>query len=116
MQSKANAKACEYSNALFIPAKGFSYNDIREAFEDGAEWQSMQTTEPSPTISDKELVLKARIEERKLCIYIIEQDLMDHSEGDEAYSEDYFTALIDEVKNHKNYITDYETALNQLKG
>ena len=71
--------------------------------------------ESSPVISDKELVLKTRIEERKLCIYIIEQDLLDHVEGDEAYTEDYITALIDEVKNHKNYIADYQSELSKQK-
>jgi hypothetical protein len=71
-------------------------------------------SESSPITSDKERDLKTRIVERKLCIYIIEQDLMDHEEV-EPYDRNCAMALKDEIENHKSYIADYEEELNKTQ-
>lgn len=59
-------------------------------------------------------VLEARIDERKLAIYTLESDLMDHAHSDDAYSKDYISALNDEIKGHKDFIIDYQEQVNKI--
>ena len=60
--------------------------------------------------------VKARIQERKDCIYVLEQDLLDNGpEGEGVYSEDYRRCINDEIQNHKAFITDLENELLALK-
>lgn len=59
-------------------------------------------------------VLEAQIEERRLCIYTLKSDLMDHAPSDTAYSEDYIAALNDEIKGHEDYIIDYQEQLEKI--
>ncbi len=54
MISKLTKEARDYSYAYVIPDE-LRRDDLFEAFQDGAEWQSKQPTESSPVISDKEL-------------------------------------------------------------
>jgi hypothetical protein len=70
-------------------------------------------SELSNAKSDQALIIKTMIEERRTCIYVIEQDLMDHEE-EEKYAADYIMALKDEVGNHEAFIAEYEEILAEL--
>lgn len=62
---------------------------------------------------DEELALstiKSRIQERKDCIYILEQDMMD-DESFKLYSEDYIKCMKDEIENHREHIAELESEL-----
>lgn len=113
-------------------------HSLKTGFLYGSEWE--KNNNQSPTTSDKESVpniemtleevmqkfgliykdsydpthkaqiIKTKIEERKLCIYLIESDLADHEE-EEQYARPYILALRDEIENHEKYIADYEKEL-----
>jgi hypothetical protein len=59
--------------------------------------------------------LLARIQERRLCIYNIEQDLLDNGpEGEGMYHEHYVRAMKDEIANHNAFMQDLEKELLTL--
>lgn len=64
------------------------------------------------SIAEQQLVIKTRIEERALIVYVLESTLMDFKDG---LPKEYRKALKDEIKNHKTIIKEYKAELKKLK-
>lgn len=56
-------------------------------------------------------VVEARMEERRVIIYVLQSDIADNKDG---YPKEYVRALRDEIKNHKMVITDLKAELKKL--
>lgn len=92
------------------------------------KWKKHKMPQTLGGIRDKEYVdelqrdiqmpnIEARIQERKTHIYVLEQDLLDHSqdEGDGLYTKEYCQFMADEISNHRAYTQDLEKELENLK-
>lgn len=108
----------ELNKALVSDKKPF--DALQDRIDTEAEWEkAYPQTAPAPPAAgpvtdDRRIILVTRIQERADAIYVIESDLMDHAETDEAYTTDYIAALRDEVENHKTRIIEYQEELDKL--
>jgi hypothetical protein len=64
------------------------------------------------TINEQRLVLETKIAERALIIYVNESALADESD---TWSSGYERAIVDEIKNHKTILGEYQEELKQLQ-